>query len=321
MSSPISIPWYNLEGWLTRSTAPASIKPSTITPVPTYDGLRDAPGVSSSLYRVAFDKIILKDTFPPRTPLTAPIDTKGVTSFLFKVKDKDADPNHTNWVENEVAGMHIARQALLKRSSEAGALVPNVYAWRSEEHHPGSGCIIMEDKPGKPLSDIVRHADATKRKAVLKAFGSILRVIHAAPLPECLRTFGGLTVKNEMRQPSYITGVDFVDDWFWTRDENSFIIGGRMAGFHANAGPWNRPWDYWKARLGRQMRYADESPVLQGWRIGTNSRKTILPFLPAKPYNPHPKGHKVLNKRSLVCPKLSECSARWPNIRSNTQSR
>ncbi|KAL2106593.1 hypothetical protein VUR80DRAFT_6524 [Thermomyces stellatus] len=107
---------------------------------------------SPSLFRVTFPEIILRNAFPRRLPLTSPINLYGVKSFLIRVKSKHDDPNHTNWAENEVAGMHIARH-VLRRLSPCGAhLIPDVYAWHSEERDPGSGCIIMQDIPGEPLS-------------------------------------------------------------------------------------------------------------------------------------------------------------------------
>lgn len=48
--------------------------------------------------------------------------------MLFKLKDPDTSFRHTNWVENEVAGMHIAHQALDREAPSMGVLVPDVYA-------------------------------------------------------------------------------------------------------------------------------------------------------------------------------------------------
>lgn len=145
-----------------------------------------------------------------------------MTSFLVKVKAGHDDPSHTNWVENEVAGMHIARHALARMKPSAAHVVPEVYAWHSEEHDPGSGCIIMQDKRGEPLSKLYGFMGSTSREGILETVAAFFAMFHNAPVPRGVRTYGGLTIDHvepHHRGIGCAEGSDETEKWRLVLDE------------------------------------------------------------------------------------------------------
>lgn len=104
------------------------MKSATIEAVPVYDGVSNEPKDSPCLYKVTFEKRICPNAFKGRHPYTSKVCRRGVRSLLFKIRDPALGLGYTNWAENEVAGMHLARQALDREVPSMGALVPDVYA-------------------------------------------------------------------------------------------------------------------------------------------------------------------------------------------------
>lgn len=147
-----------------------------------------------------------------------------------------------NRVENEVAAMHLARQGVLSYKPTAAFLIPELYAWRSQTGaEKGLGWTLMEYKHGVSLDRKFRDMSQEDQKEVIGQVADAFAGIQRAPIPEGVRSHGGLTI-----------------------DEDGRIATGQMT--IMSGGPWESHGDFWRAKFGAQLREAGRSQVLDGWK-------------------------------------------------------
>ncbi|OHE96826.1 phosphotransferase enzyme family protein [Colletotrichum orchidophilum] len=187
-----------------------------------------------------------------RRPYTQPPPAEGVRAIVMRIANPKAEGIvQETRVENEVAAIHLARQGLVSYKPEIAGLVPALYDWRpyrpSEAGEKGAGeggrygWSLMEFKEGVPLDTVFRDLDDGEKSDVLGQIADVVTGIQRAPLPEGIRSHGGLTI-----------------------DARGEIVGGRMTTL--KGGPWETYSDFWKARLALRLEDADASPALEGWR-------------------------------------------------------
>lgn len=165
--------------------------------------------------------------------------------------------NHTNRVQNEVAAMIIARAGLRTYQPGLEVLVPAIYAWKapsSSEGTPGLGWILMEYKSGVSLDEHFPSLSTTKKKGVLERIADVIVGIERSPLPLEVEQFGGLTI-----------------------EKKGSIISGEMT--IVEGGPWKTYEAWWQDRLQYELKGADKSPVIEGWRPDGDLRQHIEEFI------------------------------------------
>jgi hypothetical protein len=114
--------------------------------------------------------------------------------LVMRLNNAAAGLNDQNRIQNEVASMALAREALRPRH-----LVPMVYGWQSGDH--GQGWILMEHMPGNPL-DVAFDAMSTDEQRIgLQQLATILRDLHQVSLPKTTQEFGGLCFDSEEISP------------------------------------------------------------------------------------------------------------------------
>lgn len=165
--------------------------------------------------------------------------------------------NHTNRVQNEVAAMSIARAGLRTYQPGLEVLVPGIYAWKapsSSEGTLGFGWILMEYKSGVSLDEHFPSLSTTKQKGVLEQIADVIVGIERSQLPLEVDQFGGLTI-----------------------EKKGSIISGEMT--ILKGGPWKTYEAWWQDRLQDQLKSADKSPVIEGWRPDGDLRQHIEGFI------------------------------------------
>lgn len=172
-------------------------------------------------------------------PGTSPIP-RDVTKLIVRLSNSHPDTGlyPTNRVENEVAALKLARQALAEKGLQA--IVPEVYKWESAKDGK-QGWVLMQCLEGEPLDEVfasmTEHADKEK---VLKQIAEIAYAIQYLEVPDSLKSYGGLTF-----------------------NERGDIVGGQMTTY--NAGPFASFTTMMKALFRSKLDSADASAILQGW--------------------------------------------------------
>lgn len=180
-----------------------------------------------------------------------PMHTK---SLIFKLSNSDprTGMNNANRVENEVAFMTLAQQALL--GSKYSHIIPDVYAWVSvatcqgftaQEYMPG----IMPDKVFKDLG-------LEGKSVVLAQMADILALLQKYPVPQTIDNFGGLKF-----------------------DENGKIVSAQMTIYKGE--PSATYQDFIRSIFDVKLQETDENPVMQGWR-DKGIRKRLDTFIDSR---------------------------------------
>ncbi|SPO04878.1 uncharacterized protein DNG_07563 [Cephalotrichum gorgonifer] len=217
----------------------------------------------SSIYRVTLNHELTETSFK-RLPYTSKVRIKGAKTLLFKSMAVDDVFDRPNWVENEVAAMHMSREALRRTSPLLERLIPDVYAWHSKaDEEYGRGWIIMEDKIGDLLSKHWDGLEPMRRSHVMNYLALVNAWTQTASLPLGGKLYGGLSIDIQ----------------------GEIVVGGTMAGMVAKGGPWDSYGDLWKDRLEyvRQLVSGILSSNLEGWLahsgVQTNHRALVNPQL------------------------------------------
>lgn len=110
------------------------------------------------------------------------------TKAVIRFTDPNANLNDDVQVENEVASMSLARQALAPMDEQ---LVPNVYGWTSARD--GLGWVLMQFMPGSPLPDTTfSQMDQDAKSVIINQIAQILKCFQQYELPSSVEGYGGL---------------------------------------------------------------------------------------------------------------------------------
>jgi hypothetical protein len=175
---------------------------------------------------------------------TSPVN--GTTTVIFRLSNPKADGvNNTNRVENELAALHLCREAFSTNLKEYANIVPGVFDWAPQNYPStpdeyGFGWIMMEFLPGVPLDSAFASLEASDKTRLLGDTAAIFSVIQGISLPVGVDSHGGLTIKD------------------------GEIISGQPT--IAKGGPWKSYQDWWESLLLMSVSQAENSPVLKGWK-------------------------------------------------------
>jgi len=103
------------------------------------------------------------------------------------------------------------------------------------------GWILMECKPGEPLDQHFEALSDGQKDAVISQIADVFAMVQGAKLPETVKAYGGLTIGHD-----------------------GAIVSGEMTTLEG--GPWDMFVEFMRTKLASQLRAADESPALKGWR-------------------------------------------------------
>lgn len=220
------------------------LKPSEVTPLAYVE---NCPfHFNNFIYKVSLESPALPANFPGRQIGTSKPPLGGAADLVIRLSNPHAEGlNNTNRVENEVASLYLARDSLQK--SGVAPVVPVVYAWSPSRFHDtpneeGFGWIVTEFKKGSDLDAQFPELSLEEKTSVIKQIADVLSAIQRAQIPASAPDFGALT---------------FV---------NGQIVSGQMP--LVKGGPWKTYSSLWVAKLRAQLVDSEQSPLLQGWKIG-----------------------------------------------------
>ncbi|KAI0106185.1 hypothetical protein GGR51DRAFT_559988 [Nemania sp. FL0031] len=203
------------------------------------------------VYRVHLDRSQGQKPKPRAEPgvITIPDNVEHVFMRLYNAT---AGLNDSNRVQNEVAAMMLAKQALHLYPRH---IIPDVYGWESAAK--GQGWILMEFMNGIPFDEAIsRQPEYEGKCSMLMEVDRILRAFHdELELPSSIKGFGGLSF-----------------------DDEGNIISGALTTSHC--GPFQTYPEMVQSILHERLLESDRYPVLDGWRI-----REIRPRLEELIYN------------------------------------
>ncbi|KAK3689473.1 phosphotransferase enzyme family protein [Podospora appendiculata] len=215
------------------------LETSDISPIE-YDA--DCPfPYNNFIYKVTLTKPAARGCFPDRI-CTITLQRDDLTALVIRLSNPKAEGlNHANRVQNEVASMHLARKGLQTFKPELFDVIPAVYAWGAPEGD-ALGWTLMEFKEGVQLDTIFSLLSDADKNDVVEQIADIFSGVQRAPLPESVKSYGGLTIDVDSGE----------------------IVTGQMTTLEG--GPWNEYADLWKTTLSASLAEAEGSTVLEGWR-------------------------------------------------------
>lgn len=193
---------------------------------------------------------------------------EGVSTLIVRLSNPNGTGlNETNRVQNEVAAMKLARDAVGQLGEEYVDIVPALYAWKASSHlsSPNSkthtsraeeatfGWTVMDYKSGQPLDEQFRTFSLDEKKRVVGKIARVYSAIQLVQLPVGVKSFGGLTID----------------------DTTGAIIGGQGALWHSE--PWPTYAAFVVYRMKQWLEGVDKSVILGGWREnGVRERVDML---------------------------------------------
>lgn len=196
------------------------------------------------IYKVELAAPALPASFTSRQPCTTAVPDDGTLTLIVRLSNPLAEGlNNTNRVQNEVAALYLTRQSLEK--ADLGPIVPAVYAWAPCTYdktptEDGFAWIMMEFKQGTDLNEIFPSLNSADRQSVIEQYADLLMAVQRVVLPESAPNFGGLSI------------------------EEGRIVSGQLP--LAHDGPFASYTDAWVGRLRAELKNADGSPLIQGWK-------------------------------------------------------
>ena len=160
----------------------------------------------------------------------------GLDAFIIRLPNPISGYNDKIRVQNEVAALSIARDAL---QAKFPGFVPRVFRWGSAEH--GRGWILQEHMAGRPLLNDFHEMNDKDKALILNQMADVLAIIQQHPLPATIRDYGGL---------------DFSPSGEYVSAPLSILDGG----------PFTTYADLVKATIQSKLSKADGDPQVQGWR-------------------------------------------------------
>ena len=170
-----------------------------------------------------------------RQPGTHPIPP-GIDTFIIRLPNPVSGYNDSIRVENEVAALSLAREAL---QAKFPALVPRVFGWGSGQL--GQGWILEEHMAGSPLLDDFGEMTDEDKANILGQMADVLVTLQRYQLPSTVRDFGGLGFGPSGEYNSAPISI-------------------------LNAGPFATYGDLVKATIQSKLVKADSDPQVQGWQ-------------------------------------------------------
>ena len=207
--------------------------------------VEQCPFPNNFIFKAALASPATAASFPGEQPCTATPPTEGVGTLIVRLSNPGAlGMNNTNRVENEVAAMQLARHAMAQLGDGYAGLVPAVYAWKagaSADREGEFGWTVMEYMAGVPMDAQFETLSLDEKKRLVQEVAVIFAALQGAKLPSGLNRHGGLTI-----------------------DEQGAIVSGQST--MQEGEPQTRYEDHWAANLQWQLKEADESAMIQGWR-------------------------------------------------------
>ncbi|KJZ76369.1 hypothetical protein HIM_04098 [Hirsutella minnesotensis 3608] len=196
-------------------------------------------------------------------PCTQPPATAGVLTLIVRLSNTRAEGlNNSNRVENEVAALHLARNAVAKFDNDLSEIIPAVYAWKASDSQcldeSGFGWIVMECMAGVDLDTQFDGLSQEDKHRVIGSAAKIFAAIQSVKLPPGVNSHGGLTI-----------------------DEAGKIVSGQATLQEQPDGPWASYEALWLAQFHEKLREADRSGSIKGWHEN-GVRQRIDLFINAK---------------------------------------
>ncbi|KAG9228693.1 kinase-like domain-containing protein [Amylocarpus encephaloides] len=160
----------------------------------------------------------------------------GATKVVIRISNPQAMLNEDARVQNEVAAMCLARQAL---ATYEDRLIPNTYAWRPSVE--GYGWILQEYMTGVQLDKEIPGLDRDLKQGILYQIADVFKLIQSYSLPESVKGYGGLTF-NAFGE--IVTGPTTIPC----------------------GGPFSEFYEMYVQMLHRQLIESDTSERIVGWR-------------------------------------------------------
>jgi len=161
----------------------------------------------------------------------------GAEKAVFRIGNPDSMFNHAVKVENTVAVMQVAREALSKL-----AIVPQVYAWSKTGGPSDNGWIIEQHMPGVDIeADFHANLSRDAQRHILGQVAEVLKTVQDFKLPASASGFGGLAF-----------------------DKDNNVISGPFV-VEPYTGPYPDMKSFYKDMLRAQLKEADRSAVAKGW--------------------------------------------------------
>jgi hypothetical protein len=180
-------------------------------------------------------------------PYTSLPPEDGVSILIFRLSNPVAlGLNNSNRLENEVASMFLARQALAAQVPVYTDLIPAIYAWKAGSYpspadETGFAWALMEFRGGVPLDSLFGSMLLDEKKAAVEQIADVFSAIQKMELLQGVASYGGL---------------DF--------DVQGKVVVGQMTTL--KGGPWSDYAELWAARLGGQVEESEGSSCLRGWK-------------------------------------------------------
>ncbi|KAI4138391.1 MAG: hypothetical protein LQ341_004689, partial [Variospora aurantia] len=160
----------------------------------------------------------------------------GLDAFIIRLPNPTSGYNDQIRVQNEVAALSIARDAL---HAEFPGLVPRVFGWGSAKD--GQGWILQEHMAGSPLLDDFGQMNNKNKGFMLGQMAAVLALLQQYQIPSTIQGYGGLGFG-----PSgeYVSAPLSILD----------------------AGPFTTYEGLVKATIQSKLAKADTDPQVEGWR-------------------------------------------------------
>ena len=181
--------------------------------------------------------VISQTTKAKINPHTSPIPA-GCNSVIVRLSNTDPKTgiNNANRVENEVACMTLARQALA--GSVYSHIIPDIYAWQSISE--GQGFIMMQFMEGEVPNKALKKMGLDAKSVVFRQMAEILALIQKFEIPKTIESFGGLKVNLDGEAISA---------------EMTLRVGEPSASYG----------DLIRSLVAGKLEEADNNPVIKGW--------------------------------------------------------
>lgn len=170
-----------------------------------------------------------------KQPGSQPIPANEST-FIFRLPNPVSGYNNKVRVQNEVAALSLAREALQPSLSH---LVPRVYGWASAEH--GQGWILQQHMSGDCLLDEFSSLSAQGKANILEQMADILACFQRFQLPSTIDKYGGIRF-----------------------DESGKYVNTALSIF--DAGPFETYPELLRATITSKLTQADSDTRVRGWR-------------------------------------------------------
>lgn len=161
---------------------------------------------------------------------------RGLDKFIIRLPNPISGYNDKTRVENEVASLSIACDALLAKFA---GFVPRVFGWGSARD--GQGWILQEYMAGSPLLDDFCQMSDVDRACILRQMADVLGSFQLIELPATIRDYEGLGFGS---LGEYVSAPMSIMD----------------------AGPFPTYEELVKATIQSKLTKADTDPQVDGWR-------------------------------------------------------